>query len=141
MSNQVDKEVFELHMENINKNISKLYNLVEKLFEKQEDMNVTLTKNTVVVNEHHQRSTKLEGVVASLTDKLQSIEARVKSLDNEVKHIDGDIKPIKVHVEKMNRLTGFLDGVPFTIKMIVALFTIASSIFGIIQVIKELNIK
>jgi uncharacterized membrane-anchored protein YhcB (DUF1043 family) len=78
---KISKELFELHMKNANASFNRIEANVVKLFERQDDMNVTLARNTQTVQEHHARSTRLEGVVEELVKQLSQVSISMEKIN------------------------------------------------------------
>lgn len=127
----VDREVFEVHMKNLYKRLDEQSSLTTKLFQKQDEMNTVLTKNTVVVNQHHQRSTNLESVVEKVVETLEKISVRLGLVESELKTVESELKPIKVHVSSVSKIVAFLFGLPAVVKFVGATFTTILAGYGL----------
>lgn len=132
-NNRIDKEVFEVHITNMYKQLENLNDTISKLYDRQDQMNVTLAKNTVVVKEHHIRSTRLEEVQEQMLLTIQKINNELLNVQREVHSIETDIKPIKKHVSAVKRTFEFLGNLPKGIKW---LATVAVGSIFVIGVIK-----
>ena len=133
----VDREVFDVHMKNIESNLTNLHRLVEKLFEKQEDMNVVLTNNTTIVNQHHARSNKLEKEFGNLSEVLSRLSECVARLEDKIKTVDDDLIPVKNHVTKINKTLSVYEGIPLAFKIVAGIVAFSLSMFGLVSAIKD----
>ena len=140
MNEKLDKDVFEVHMKNIYSLLEKLTDNTTKLFEKQDEMNVTLAKNTVVVREHHIRSTRLEEVqeqmlltIQNINHEIRIMKIEMKDLDKEMVKVNSHLKPIQDHVGKVNTGFQFFSNLPKIIKWVAILIVSISAIMGVIN--------
>jgi chromosome segregation ATPase len=142
---KLSKDVFEAHMTQIHKNMDAMNNNIVKLFERQDDMNVVLTKNTVVVKEHHARSNRFETVVEEISERFVELGNQFIELKTEVRSnisdLEDDIEPIKNHVSQVSDFFGFIRTMPKFLKTIVLILTIASSSIGIFTITESYFLK
>jgi t-SNARE complex subunit (syntaxin) len=133
MSDELSKQLFELHIKSINTSIEKMDNSIIKIFERQDQMNVTLAKNTVVVREHHLRSTRLENITEEMLQTIQNISTELSKVKLEVKRLDNDVKPIKEHVGNLDKSVTFITNLPKAVKLIGGLILAVVFIVGLVN--------
>lgn len=119
-----DQELIMLQLKLINDRLEKFDDLFGKLFESQSDMNITLTRNTITVEQHHRRSTILEKIVARFHKRLDTIEKKILLIRT-------DLDPVKAHVTEVSKMVHFITGLPSVVKFLVGLFTLITMFFGI----------
>jgi len=125
----------------------RLFNLMEDVNGNVIDLKVNISKNNVILKQHHVRSTNLETIVdkvrdalAELANKVAAINTNVKYLDKDISSIDKDIEPIKKHVKKIERWTNNLMGLPIILKLVFWCFIFVTSGIGCYNlVVKMLN--
>ena len=107
--------------------------LINKIFERLDNMNSILQRNTVVVEEHHKRSTTLENMMAShekvlheLAMSIQKLNSRMDVFDNQLQRTNNDIRPLKNKVENLGRFALFIDGIPSVITFSISILTLIS---------------
>lgn len=128
---EVNKELFEAHMKTIHKTLERLDSNVAKLFERQDEMNVTLAKNTVTVKEHHMRSVRLEEIQDETIASLRRVADEVKTIELAVKDIEEDFEPVKAHVTKLDKSISFILDLPKSIKFVFFFITLFLVIIGL----------
>ena len=137
----VNKEVFEHNMKTIHKSLDRLTKLVEKLFDKQDEMNTVLTKNTVVVKEHHLRSNRLEHISETISKQVVAMGKQLTETIVKVSELYSDIQPIKTHVSEIDKTVGVIKGIPTVLKVILTVLMIATSSIGLFTIVKDIANK
>lgn len=110
------------------------------------DLKVNIGKNNVILDQHHKRSTHIEGVVevmhnilSEITSNLKEISGRVHRLDVEMKeHVESteaELKPIKKHVSSVQRFITVMSSIPSFFKILIGLVTLATSVYGLYEII------
>lgn len=123
------------------KKFEKLFDRQDQLFKRQDDMNQTLTKNTIVVEEHHIRSTRLENIVESMTTALNTLTNKISLMDKDAETIKDELIPINEHVTKVNNILFFWKNSPQVIKAISSLFLLFTSGYGAYKILFEIIAK
>jgi len=103
----VQKDLFQAHIDFLNISIEEIKAQLEKVLIKIEQNDRTLLRNTIIVDEHHKRSTYLEAQQESILRTLKIISEKIRQLDEDVKDVNFDFKSIKNHVNEVNKLTKF----------------------------------
>lgn len=125
----------------------KLFDLVEKVNENVISVNKELTnlkvnvgQNNIILEQHHARSTNLEGIVEKVKEALTELTKKIIAINTSVRSVDADLKPIKMHVRKVNRYITLVTGVPLFFKFLFGVFVFVSSGYGFYNIIvKWLN--
>lgn len=126
----IDEKLLNLHFENINSSLNRVEGNVGKLFERQDKMNIILAKNTTVMTQHHERSTKLEVIQEKANETLEKAIAKLTIVEHDLKALEKEVEPVKNHVEKINKTVFFLEGIPTSIKVIASIVVAVSSVLG-----------
>ncbi|NRA76859.1 MAG: hypothetical protein HRU18_01515 [Pseudoalteromonas sp.] len=125
-------KLFDL-VENVNDNVSLANKEITQL-------KVNMGKNNVILEQHHVRSTNLEGIVEKVKDALDEMVKKVSSINTNVSRIDKDLEPIEKHVTKVERWIAMVQGVPAFFKIIMWLFVFITSSYGCYSaIVKWLN--
>jgi len=133
-----EEALIEVHMDHINNRLDKFDNLFSKLFDRQDEFSRILERNTVIVDEHHKRSTNLETIVNSIKSALEALANKFTLLENDVNKIEADVEPIKAHVKNVDVVFHIWSSVPKVMKFIVLLLTLISSCYGIFTMFKSI---
>lgn len=130
MNQGIDKSMFELHMRNMQESMSRVNDSITKLFERQDEMNVVLTKNTVIMEEHHRKSGLIEIEQADLRALIATANTDAAKMEKSIESIEKDLKPIKTHVASVSNTMAFLSGIPMSIRVVGSIVIAVTSIIG-----------
>lgn len=131
------KENFNVQIDPIKEDIRSLTIEIKTLNNSFSELNKITFKNTIIVEEHHQRSVKLETIQKSITKTLETISNKVVDLDRDFKNISKELMPIKNHVAFASKWFDFFRKVPVVVRYITVFVLFGSAIFGFIKGIKE----
>lgn len=120
------------------RNIGRVEDQLGLLFNKLDELVVATVKNTVILKEHHVRSTRLEGVVEDISTMNNNVRVEVAKLHIEIAEIHADMKPIKSHVHSLGWVLAFTKWTPKVIKITLSLVTIMSASVGVYYTINYL---
>lgn len=118
-------------VENVNSNVISVNKEITEL-------KVNVAENNVILEQHHARSTHLEGIVDVVRESMNELTNKTVAINTNVKNIDNDLRPIKQHVKKVNRYITLVNGIPLVFKFIISLFVLTSSGYGFYSVIVKL---
>lgn len=110
----------------IYKMVSKLDKKIDKIQETQLSQAIVLERNTVIVDKHEQRSTKLEEWVSSVHGVNILLEEQVKTI------MDSNTKVV-AHVNTINRFIEPFKAIPKIIGFLMLFFTFVAALFGIFK--------
>lgn len=127
----MDKTVLEIHLESIQRNQKEMNDSIVKLFEKAEEMNLELKENTIVLKQHHRRSTKLEEIQLDFGEQMQNFSDNMKLLSGKLKRLDETVKPIKAHVDSMDVTISWIKTIPTGVKIASGIVIFITGLFGI----------
>lgn len=128
--NMTMMKLFDL-VENVNENVISANNEITAL-------KVNIGQNNVVLEQHHARSTNLEGIVEKIKEALTELTAKIISINTNVNSIDVDLEPIKKHVSKVDRYITLANGIPLIFKFAIGVFVFVSSGYGCYNIIVKL---
>ena len=134
-----EQTVIDAHMSHLNNRLDRFDDLLDKLFDRQEEMAKILERNTVTVEEHHKRSTNLEILVNSLKSALDALASKFTLLEDEVEEIKDDVTPIKNHVSEVSSVMHFLAWTPKFIKAIILIITLVTTVYGLKSLFDDFN--
>ena len=114
----------------MNHDFERIYDLIGGVKDELSEMKVTLAENTVIMKEHHKRSTRLETIVEAMKKPLEAITTKVLALDKDIVAIGAVMKPVTSHVEKIDKILIRFSAVPMIMKLLLFLFGFATSGLG-----------
>lgn len=113
-----------------------------KVFDRMDKQNGVLQRNTVVVEEHHKRSTTLENMMGQHEKAIHEIVVSLQKLNSRLdlhelgqENSEKENKKYKEKVDKLDGITVFFGGIPFLVKLAVGLLTTITLSFGVIKMI------
>jgi hypothetical protein len=103
----VSREVFEIHLEYMNKNMKDIKDELVKVGTRQEAFEKTLLRNTITVEEHHKRSNILELNQEKFLTTMTDLTTKVQQIGTDFHRLESDIIPLKAQTEKVNKAVNF----------------------------------
>lgn len=138
------KSSMEVYADLINSRLDRVENTMGKIFDRLDDNNKSLAQLTAVVDEYQRRSHSTDRFIELVKDSFLKIQTEVTALDKEMANVKEnftkDLKPIKDHVEKVSKTYNFFSGIPLAVKIIVSVFTLFTSGYGLFTIITS-NLK
>jgi methyl-accepting chemotaxis protein len=127
----MDNKQVEINLERIKEKIDNLNNHIVKISNNQEDMNRVLIENTIIVREHERRSTAFESWAEVAKENMSVMTITLNKIAHHVDLVEDQIEPIKQHVDRVNKIVNFINGIPAVVKVIVGFITILSALYGL----------
>lgn len=134
-----EESLIDAHMGHLNNRLDRFDTLFDKIFDNQTEMAKILERNTTTVEEHHKRSTYIEGVVDSLKNALEALSNKFSIIEEDVESLKDDVNPIKNHVSEVSSVMHFFKWVPKIFKGIILLLTFVTAVYGVVSIFKDTN--
>ena len=123
MSDTVDKDLFVLHMETLQKTMDRFDKNFQDVYSEIGSLKQELAQNTVVLKQHHQRSTQFENVheeqikaMQEFGETMAAMKCQLDTLKTSNKDLKNAVEPLQKKVDKMDKSQTFLAGIPANIK-------------------------
>ncbi len=144
MTDKEQNQYLEIQFKQIFDKLNRFDHQFNKVFDRMDKQNGVLQRNTVVVEEHHKRSTTLENMMAQhekaineITISLQKLNSRLDLHVLAQENYEKSNERYKEKVDKLDNITVFFSGLPTFFKLVIAILTMTSFGFSIVKIVSK----